>query len=411
MAGTLQPTVEIRWSTYQGVPRASVVQTKDDLAKYDLGGLQWPSNVLQKGVVLPCLTTPAEDPHGRSAPRSYKGKADSETQARWLNDGRQYAPWHYERGNLFVVPETSALVMPPAEVKEQLHHLPMGWTASLPDKQCHRALANGWHLGIARWFFVLGLFAATPATNAASLSSPPRELSPLGANALEGMASLWASSPLLTGPGVPVFSEALDVSAIEDMHERWAAAEFALHADQTRPLLEPGLAQWLPLWMHWKPYLGEMRQSVASDVRKLVEDMQPEVDAWFQTLEPHVKLAYSSKDGRCTVQVPVIARVAKLFGWQDDSLFEEMSSGFPLLGRINPGLGWRLRHDDRYNNPIDKETLLQDNFQYVQKKVLLRRRRHGARPLWRCLTMSTQPSCCRRRLAMSTRALLFQFSK
>ena len=45
--------------------------------------------------------------------------------------------------------------------------------------------------------------------------------------------------------------------------------------------------------MHWKPYLGEMRQSVASDVRKLVEDMQLEVDAWFQTLEPHVKLAYS----------------------------------------------------------------------------------------------------------------------
>ena len=121
--------------------------------------------------------------------------------------------------------------------------------------------------------------------------------------------------------------------------------------------------------MHWKPYLGEMRQSIASDVRKLVEDMQLEVDAWFQTLEPHVKLAYSSKDGRCTVQVPVTARIAKLFGWQDDSLFEEMSSGFPLLVRINPGLGWRLRRDDRYNNPIDKETLLQDNFQYVQKKL------------------------------------------
>ena len=46
-----------------------------------------------------------------------------------------------------------------------------------------------------------------------------------------------------------------------------------------------------------------------------------------------------------------------------------MSSGFPLLGCSNPGLGWRLHRDDRYNNPIDKETLLQDNFQYVQKKL------------------------------------------
>ncbi|CAE7380472.1 unnamed protein product [Symbiodinium natans] len=149
----------------------------------------------------------------------------------------------------------------------------------------------------------------------------------------------------------------------------WAAAEFALHSDQTRPLLEPGLDQWLPLWKHWKPYLAEIRKGVAADVRTLVEEMQPEVDAWFQNLEPHVKLAYGSKTGTCTVKVPVIAKIAKMFGWQDDSLFQEMSSGFPLLGHINPGLGWRLRHDERYSDPVDLETFQADNFQYVQKKL------------------------------------------
>ena len=361
--------VDVRWSTYQGVPRASFVQPKDNLALYDLGGLQWPSNVTKKGETLPCLTTPSEDPCGRSAPKSYKGKADSQTQARWLNDGRQYAPWHYEEGNLFIVPETNALVMAPAEVKEQLQHLPKGWTASLPDKQRHRALANGWHLGVAKWFFILGLFAADPVTKVAALPSPSRELSPLGSRALEGMARLWESSPLLSGPGVPVLCEALDLSAIDDMNEHWAAAEFALHSDQTRPLLEPGLDQWLPLWKHWKPHLAEIRKGVAADVRTLVEEMQPEVDAWFQNLEPHVKLAYGSKTGTCTVKVPVIAKIAKMFGWQDDSLFQEMSSGFPLLGHINPGLGWRLRHDERYSDPVDLETFQADNFQYVQKKL------------------------------------------
>ena len=51
---------------------------------------------------------------------------------------------------------------------------------------------------------------------------------------------------------------------------------------------------------------------------------------------------------------------------------------------LNPGLGWRLRRDDRYNSPIDKETLLQDNFQYVQKKV------NQARVDLSCQTMAVQ---------------------
>ena len=75
-----------------------------------------------------------------------------------------------------------------------------------------------------------------------------------------------------------------------------------------------------------------MRRSVAADVQKLVEEMQAEVDYWFQKLEPHVKLAYSSASGKCTVQVPVIAKTACMFGWQDDSLlFQEMTCGFLCL--------------------------------------------------------------------------------
>ena len=35
-----------------------------------------------------------------------------------------------------------------------------GWTKALSDHQCHKALANGWRLGVARQLSILGWFAA-----------------------------------------------------------------------------------------------------------------------------------------------------------------------------------------------------------------------------------------------------------
>ena len=47
--------------------------------------------------------------------------------------------------------------MPTAEIKEQMHHLPRGWTEPLPCKARHRAVANGWHIRIVRWLFILSI--------------------------------------------------------------------------------------------------------------------------------------------------------------------------------------------------------------------------------------------------------------
>ena len=163
----------MRWSSYQGLPRVHFNLPLDKLVDYDLGDLLWPQCVADEKKPLPCLTTPAEDPQGRPAPRSCKGKTSSDAQQRWLRDNHQYAPWHYEAANMFKQPNNK-LVLAPAEVKEQLHHLPRGWTSSLPGNARHKALANGWHLGAARLFFVLGIFAAMPPTARA------KELNPLG---------------------------------------------------------------------------------------------------------------------------------------------------------------------------------------------------------------------------------------
>ena len=129
---------QLRWATHQGIPRVTFVASPDNLDDFDLQGMKWPSVLSDRAGVLPCLTTPSEDPAGRPAPRSSKGKVDSQTQARWLGDNRRYAPWHYQDKNLFV-DEKGAYCLATADIKEQLHHLPRGWTHKLSDRARHRA--------------------------------------------------------------------------------------------------------------------------------------------------------------------------------------------------------------------------------------------------------------------------------
>ena len=193
--------------------------------------------------------------------------------------------------------------------------------------------------------------------------------SPLGGSAIATMASLWASAPLLNGPGVPIFSEALDLSAIGDMWEHWSASHEALRPSQAAPRLEPGLAQGLPLWQHWQDHLPALRQAVAEEVVQMVEDREEEVQLWFDSLAPHVKRAYGGKSGRCTLKLPIIKALAAEFGWGDMSLFQEMHDGFPLLGDIRPGLGWRMRNDNRYAEPKDIHVFLKENHDFVQQKL------------------------------------------
>ena len=193
------------------------------------------------------------------------------------------------------------------------------------------------------------------------------------------MESLWASAPLLNGPGVPVFDAALDLFAIHDMTEHWCASRGALHPSQAPPRLEPGLGQWLPLWRHWRPHLRQLREAVAEEVVQLVEDCSEEVHEWFATLKPHVKLAYGGKQGQCNMKLPVIKLLAAKLGWGDMALFEEMHRGFPLLGHIRPGLGWRLRGDSKYAKPQDIQDFFEENHAFVQKKL----RRGKVDPCWR----------------------------
>ncbi|CAE7864907.1 DNMT3A, partial [Symbiodinium necroappetens] len=115
----------LRWTTMQGIPRVHFDVDKDELDSFDTEGLTLPRCLTDEAKPVPCLTTPADDPQGRPAPRSSKGKISSEATQRSLADKRRYAPWHYESG-VMMMDRDQRLVIPPANIKEQWHHLPKG---------------------------------------------------------------------------------------------------------------------------------------------------------------------------------------------------------------------------------------------------------------------------------------------
>ncbi|CAE7807536.1 DNMT3A, partial [Symbiodinium necroappetens] len=325
-------------------------------------GFILPRCLTEEAKPVPCLTTPSDDPQGRPAPRSSKGKISSEATQRWLADKRRYAPWHYESG-VMMMDRDQRLVLPPANVKEQWHHLPKGWSASLPDHARHKAIANGWHAGAARVMFIMAVFAATPPT-------PAAELNPLGGTPLDVTAALWLCD-----------YDEFDLSYLEDPDEHWRQSRVMPHPDARDASIEPGLRQWLQVWSRMRPHLTELRDAVAQQIEDLVDDLQEETEAWYSSLAPHVQKAYRRETRTCSLQLPALEKVCNLFGWQDRAIFKELTHGFRLLGPLAPGLGWKTRNDFRYADPMPLDEFLQKNELYVQDKL----RRCRVDPCWEAM--------------------------
>ena len=256
-----------RWTTMQGIPRAHFDVVKDDPQSFETDGLSLPRCLAEEQKPLPCLTTPSDDPQGRPAPRSSKGKISSEANQRWRADRQRFAPWHYEAG-VMMTDSQGRFVLPPPSVKEQWHHLPRNWTKQLPEHDRHKALANGWHAGAARLIFIMAMFAATPPTSA-------RELNPIGGAALDIAANLWQGRPPLLGPGPGDYDE-FDLSHLQDPSEHWCRSRSMPHPDHRDAQMEPGLQQWLSIWSRMRPHLADLRVEVVQQVEQLAIDMEDE---------------------------------------------------------------------------------------------------------------------------------------
>ena len=319
------------------------------------------------------MTTPAESPEGRPAPRSAKGRMDSSTFHRWTNGGKQFAPWHYQAENMWC-DENNTLHLPTATMKEELHHIPAGWTAvkDTGDRFRHKAIANAWHVGVAT--ILLALLLATPITAAAAAVPAPtlaRDPHPLGHTAIEQMATIWHSAPLLTTPTAASTAEP-HMTTLTDRWEHWRLAANQQHPRTTTRELEPELLKTLKLWHHWHEHLPELRGRVTTEMQQLASDLQAQQHIWHKQLKPHIQRLYDP-DGPGSIHFPLLQHIATTFGWGDPTLLDEIQHGFRLTGALNPGLGWKTRSDSKYATPTDFNTFLNQNKEYIQQKLVTAR--------------------------------------
>ena len=143
----------------------------------DTDGWQFDEAVRSGRLRLPCATTPAADENGRPAPKGTRGKMTADVRARWLADRRRFAPWHY-RKEAMLTDGQGRLQIPTPDIKEQLHHIPKGYTAveGIDDRTRHRLIGNGWHWGVARKLLTLVVAAMmTPTGASMEIATPPKQ--------------------------------------------------------------------------------------------------------------------------------------------------------------------------------------------------------------------------------------------
>jgi hypothetical protein len=159
---------DVRYASKGHHTRVFVPDAHHPADSIDTGELHFSNSVLQGQCRMPCLTTPAPTDAGRPAPKNSLASCSPDTIARWETDGRRFAPWHYQ-ADCMLQDAQHQFHIPPAEVKEQLHMLPTGYTddESLSDRDRHRLLGNGWHAGVARFLLTCILLTAAQGRAAA----------------------------------------------------------------------------------------------------------------------------------------------------------------------------------------------------------------------------------------------------
>ncbi|CAE7567933.1 unnamed protein product, partial [Symbiodinium microadriaticum] len=279
------------------------------------------------------------------------GKVTTEVQQRWLQDSRQFAPWHYQRDAMLADDQGKLVVLTPS-AKEQLHHMPKNFTAAtaqgeLEPRTRHRLLGNGWHWGVARRF----LLASLPPTST-----------------IQWVAALWgpAGPPMGPAPAKPT------MAALQELDEEahWQASWALEHPLAKPPPLEPAWELLLELRRRWRHDLVRIRREVLAEVHLLIDDLEEDSRTWMAARPSWIRATYSTPDKPAPTRVLAFLELLRRLGYPDlTALTEDMTDGFQMLGEIRPGPGWRRREDGKYQNPILVADLVASNADYVRRKV------------------------------------------
>ena len=356
---------DLRWGTLNKLPRLYVDAAYTTMNTEVLGGLKFSQRVENHEIRLPCMTTPAPDEHGRPAPKKTRGKVDSSTRQRWLEGGRQWAPWHYDREAMLSTADDE-LVLPPIALKELLHHLPQGHTTTgrTELRTRHRMMGNSWHVGVAQFllFFILSSCRASVGCEVQQPIPHPPQMS-----ALQFLVSMAQSEDPAMGP-VPRRVEQLTRAPVQDQWEHWEVSKGLTHPMLQEPQIEPGALQVFRKLRNLGD-ISRLRNEVVNDIKDMVADWQDHTNDWIQSRPPHVRAVYESH-GTPTTQIPVFLELLKLCQYPAmEDITQDLSWGFDYVGRQHPGPGWLQRLDEEYAHPISLDTFASLNAQYIEREL------------------------------------------
>ena len=131
-------------------------------------------------------------------------------------------------------------------------------------------------------------------------------------------------------------------------------------ATHTSPkTLDPTLS-WCIKHRHLFHPLEDFQNAVISDIQDLVFEMQEHTMAWFNILPEHVQRAYRHKDS--VTQIPVLIHLLRSIQYpQTELIYRELSEGFPLMGKLTPGINWHVRQDQKYLEPTPIDEFREKN--------------------------------------------------
>ena len=353
----------LKWTRTQKYYRLHQDGPKHDISQLELDGMELHQRVRSQETRIPCLTTPAPSEAGRPPPKRMRGKIHPEQKMRWMNDGRNFAPWQYAEEAL-LHDASGAMHVPPAKAKEQYHQLPIGYTdcPGVSDRARHRILANGWHIGSAKFMMMLVLQAVLTLTSAEVPQTP--RTSPL-----QYTVQLLNTFPPSVGPGRWAM-EPTCVPQAQSLWHHWEMACQATHPMCRPPSLEPGLQQCIDLRQIVGGSLGRLRTEVVDEIAAMAEERMDETIQWWQQLAPHVAPVYYNKQHDEISQIPLLVELLQLTrmpGLPD--LATDLQHGFEITGVLNPGPGWLPRADQRYEFPVSDEAFHQHNRHYTLAKL------------------------------------------
>ena len=356
---------QLRWSREHRLHRLHIDPEPTSLQNINTKDVDFPPKVKERTALMPCFTTPAPTSAGRSAPRKTRGKVDPLVKARWLADGRCFAPWQYHE-NALMVDQAGQLQVPTASVKEQVHGFPEDWTLhdNVPERSRHRMVANSWHVGVARFLMML-LCGATQPVDGFTISIPtsPRQ------STLQWMVEMTSHYPAHMGPGQWKLAPSCIPPSFGEL-AHWAQSQSVSHPLLRAPQIDPGLQQAFDLQMHWTHDLQRIRAEITSEVQSMVEQAAEDTMQWWRQLPAHVAAVYYNPKFDQITQIPVFIHLLRQFQCPGvDTLREDLEKGFATMGLLNHGEGWLPRSDGRYSNPLDMEVFHKLNRQQTMSRL------------------------------------------